>query len=122
MALCVRQPRRIAMDTTALEAFSITIHPARVSAFHHNATWKMEVTQYFITDDIQTLGLIDEVMLLFSNIGWTSFFMNAWDTHRGPTLEFFTTLKLDYHDSEGPQSICFSAGGEQYNLSTLDIN
>lgn len=42
--------------------------------------------------------------------------------YRGPTLQFLTTLKLDYHEFEGPQSITFSADGEEYNLSTLDIN
>lgn len=41
MAPHVRQPRDIAMDSITLEAFGITIHPDRLSAFHHNATWNM---------------------------------------------------------------------------------
>lgn len=48
--------------------------------------------------------------------------LSSWETYLGPTLEFFTTLNLDYHETEGPQSIYFSTGGEQYDLSTLDIN
>lgn len=40
----------------------------------------------------------------------------------GPHVGMLTTLKVDYHEQEGPQAISFSAGAEQYNLSTLDIN
>lgn len=122
MAPCAHQPRSVVMDATAPEAFGITVHLDRVPAFWHNATRNMEATRYFIVEDIRALGIVDEVLRLFGNIGWTSFFMSSRDTHWGPTLEFLTTLKLDYHESKGTQSITFSAGGKEYDLSTLDIN
>lgn len=113
MAPRVCQPRRIAMDATASEAFGITIHRDRVSAFRHNATRNIEAIWYFMADDIRMLGLADKVLRLFDNIGWTLFFMGLWDLHQGPTLEFLTTLKLGYHESEGPKLITFSAGGKE---------
>lgn len=122
MAHRVRQPQCIAMDATTPETFGITIHPDRVSAFRHNASQRMEATRYFIDDDIWTLGFHEEVVHLLGNIGWESFFVSSWETYRGPTLEYLTTLKLDYHGQEGPQSISFNAGGGQYDLSTLTIN
>lgn len=86
MAPHVRQPRHPTLDTTAPEAFRITIHPDRVAAFYHNASRKMEATRYFVDDDIRALRIYDETVRLFANIGWASLFMCAWKTYQGPTL------------------------------------
>lgn len=81
MAPRVRPNRCLATVITAPEAFGVTINPDKAAVFRHNTTKKMESTRFFVEDDIKALGIYDETVRLFGNIGWASFFMSSWDTY-----------------------------------------
>lgn len=77
---------------------------------------------FFDEEAMRTLGLYEEALRLFWNIGWGEFFESSWDTFKGPTLEMLSTFKLHTKMRSQPHHITFRAGNNDCSLEMPKIN
>lgn len=113
-----RQP----VDETQPEFCGVQLYPDRVPLFVANARRKMESTLFFDEEVMRILGLYEDALRLFKNIGWGKFFESTWETFKGPTLEKVSTFKLHTKMRPQPHHITFRVGNNNYSLSMPEIN
>lgn len=110
------------VDETHPDFFGVQMYPDRVAVFVENGKRKMESSLFFEEDVMRTLGLYEDALRLYKNIGWGEFFESTWVTYRGPTLEMLSTFKVHTEMCIVHHHIIFWAGNTDYNLCMHVIN
>ena len=79
---------------------------------------KIQPNKYPIIHALRTIGLLNEVSLVFHRVGWETFMIRTYPIYFRPTCEFLSSYDLD----ERATFITFRLGNKDFRLELYKLN